>query len=84
MSDRAFHWTVGSVTGAVVVLFVALMVAMVLSEPKRRAIYMADCEGRGFTAPQCVLLYRQKQDADAATFLALSAVATSAATAARR
>ena len=84
MTDRAFNWTMGSVCGVVVILFVTMTTVVILGAPERRARYMADCEGRGFSAPQCALLYRQKQDVEAAELLAISATLTAAAAAARR
>lgn len=84
MSDTAFHWLMGGIFGAAVSGAVALAWVVVKTEPARRQAYMTDCTARGFTPPQCQLLYRQKMDSDDAMAMGAVGIALGAAGAARR
>jgi hypothetical protein len=80
-SDRHFHITMGAVFGGLVLIMVALGWAAVATEPQRRAAYMTRCQEKGSTQEQCRFLYAelQRQDADGAVAISLSAAALAAA-----
>jgi hypothetical protein len=75
--ERRFHIIMGLVFGLFFLLLGAFGWWAVTTAPQRRAAYMADCEGKGFSAEQCTFLYaeRVQRDGDAAVALSLSASA---------
>jgi hypothetical protein len=75
--NHRFNLMMSAICSLLVLLFVALVWAIVATEPQRRAAYMADCGNAGFTPEQCNFFYaeRGRQDADNAVALSLAVTA---------
>ena len=82
-SDRRFHIAMGCICSSFIVLTVAAVWIVVAREPARRAAYLAQCQGTGFSAQQCASLYserrRQETDNDAALAVAIGIAGSQAA-----
>jgi hypothetical protein len=74
-SNRRFHIAMGCVFSSFIVLILASVWVVVAREPVRRAAYLAECQGKGFSVDECQFLYaaRRQQDADNATIMAIAA-----------